>query len=465
MCKKILLIAPLSEQYSGIKNYGVPSIGVHRLASFLNANGQDVTVYDCNIHNLEDFLNTTYDYIGISILNNTLVLSLELIIKLQKRFPNTPIICGNAESTVNYETIFYCTDVEMIITGEGELPMLELCNGKPIEEIKGIIHRKHGEPITDNLLWEYYKDLDFGKMQWNTYFDKNLELNPESKDKVIRLVTSSHCRQNCTFCSLTTLHKFSCGKSVKPAVLTGEQIKILIQRAKDQIVGGITHVYFVEDCILPFKERIDDFCYALKAFPDLKYLVQSETTKMNQEVLKKLADSNVIHCSYGVENCSIKVRKAMGKPQNEQHLEDLIGWSYELGIKCYYLIILFSPEVTIDDLIINYNTLTRWQSDKRVITSCEPFMMPYKMSRIYNRLHEFQWEQKVLSNGKIIKYPTYILPDDPQAREIMLEMQKELPDYINEKSKKLTSGHQSKNYTGEWIIELLGDKLKQKKYL
>lgn len=464
--KKVLLIAPLSEQYSGIRNYGVPSIGVHRLASFLNANGHYAEVYDCNLDdNIDKYLyKEKWDFFGISILNNTLLLSIKLIIKLEKLFSNIPVVCGNAESTVNFETILQNTFVSYIITGEGELPMLDLCNEVPVEKIKGIIYRKHGEPITDNLLWSYYEHIDFRKMRWDEYFNLNLKINPKSTEKIIRLVTSSHCRRNCTFCSLTGLHKFSCGKSVKPAYLSGDQIKILIQKAIDQI-PGIETIYFCEDSILPVAERIDDFCSALKSFPQLRYMVQTETDKVSFNIIKKLSEANVFHISFGVENCSPKIRRCMGKPQDEQKIDNIISWCSQLNVRCYYLIILFSPEVTIEDLIINYNILTKWQNDKRVIVSVEPFMYSYKMSRVYNQLHDFQWQVDILPNGKKVKYPTYILPDDMNAREIMLEMQKELPQYIKDCVKKEGHIHESKDITGKYLIEYLGLKLKQKNYI
>src|SRR5574343_515353 len=97
--KRVLLIAPLSEQYSGIRNYGVPSIGVHRLASFINANGHEEVVYDCNIHGgIEKYLEESWDIIVISILNDTLALSLEMFIRLEKQCPESLLVAGGAET-------------------------------------------------------------------------------------------------------------------------------------------------------------------------------------------------------------------------------------------------------------------------------------------------------------------------------------------------------------------------------
>lgn len=467
--KKVLLIAPLSEEYSGIRNYGVPSLGVHRLSSYLNAHGHYCEVYDCNIHGkIEPYLEKEkWDIIGISILNNTLALSLELFLRLEKEYPDVLLVCGNAEAIVNYSDVFDNTNVNIVVLGEGELPMLDICNDKPLGEIKGLILRNRSVEINDNLLWDYYKDIDFIKQGWRDYWAKNRqeqENDKEHEKNVVRLVTSSHCNRNCSFCSLTKLHEFSCGSRVKPAMLNTDQIKFLINRIITQI-PETTHVYFVEDSILPKKSRIDEFCDALKSFSHLKYFVQSETDKLDYDIVKKLSESNVVHITCGVENCSPRIRKLMGKPQNEQNIENIISWCYEFNIRCYYLIILFDPNVIIDDLIINYETLTKWQHDKRLTVSVEPFMMPYRQARIWYQDFDFEYEFKTLSNHKILKQPTIIYPKNKQARELMMEFRKLIPEYMKAFEEESGHIHKSKDHTGKIYIKLLGDLLKQKKYI
>lgn len=461
--KKILLIAPLTENYSGIRNYGVPSIGVHRLASFLSNHGFEVTVYDCNIHDdIKPFFENEYDVIGISILNDTLALSLEMFLKLKKLFPDALLVAGGAESILNYQEIFDNTQCNIIILGEGEIPMLQLLSGMPPDRIDGIIYRRIGLPIIDSFFWHFYENIDFEKMGWREYWKRNEDNNdPNNKDKVVRLVTSSHCNRGCSFCSLTRLHEFSCGQKIKPAWLNGEQIKILIQRVIDQL-PETTHIYFVEDSILPTRDRIDDFCSALEPFKDrLKFLVQTETDKVDRDIIKKLADSSVMHISFGVENCSPKVRKGMKKPQNAEKIEQIIAWCNEFNIRCYYLIILFTPESTIDDLTINYETLTRWQNEGKVVVSVEPFMMPYKGADYYNMDYEFDYKITKLSNRKVLKHPYIIYPKDAAAKKLMLQFRDLLPGYLNKFNEAEGHKHRSKDHTGKVIVKLLGDLLKK----
>jgi radical SAM superfamily enzyme YgiQ (UPF0313 family) len=459
--KKVLLIAPLSEQYAGIRNYADPPLGVHRLSSFLKAHGQDVTVYDCNIHGSID-MERKWDIIGISILNDTLILSLEMFLRLEKEQPQALLVAGNSEATMNYSAIFENTNVNIVIIGEGEFPMLDLCNDKPLHEIKGIIYKNPAVPITDDLLWHYYKDIDFSKMGYHEYWN----LDKDSKrNKTLRLVTSTHCRRNCDFCSLTMMHKFACGKSVKPAMLSGEQIQILIDRALQQI-KGLKYCYFCEDSILPTSDRVDDFCKGISKYKgQLKFLVQTETDKVNYEIIKKLAENEVIHISFGVENCSENIRKSMGKKQNAEKIENIIEWCNKFNIRCYYLIILFYPSSTVEDLVINYKTLSRWIKSNKVTVSVEPYTMPYRGARLYNRDFEFEYKIQKLSNGNVVKHPYLVYPDDEEAKNIMLEFMYRQKDFLKEYIKDKGFKNYSKDLTGAGNIELLGVLLKEKGYL
>lgn len=463
---KILLIAPLSAEYSGVRNYGVPSIGVHRLASFLGAHGQQVSVYDSNIDKESDYLPRKYNIIGISILNDTLALSLEMFIKLRQLHPDSLLVAGGAEAILNYQEIFDNTDVDVVVLGEGELPMLALCDGVNPEKIAGIIYRNRAKEVTNDLLWDYYKDIDFIKMGWREYWRRN-ELVGDSaanaKEQFVRLVTASHCNRGCSFCSVTRMHEFACGRRVPPAYLSGAQIEVLLNRIIEQL-PETTGVYFVEDSILPTMKRLDDFCNTLKKFKGrLKFLVQTETDKTTREVVEKLADAGVIHISFGVENCSPRIRKLMHKPQNEERIENIISWCNEFGIRCYYLIILFSPESTLEDLDINYQTLTRWQNEGKVTVSVEPFMMPYRGAEIYNGDYDFGYKTTALSNGKILKHPYIIYPKDPQVRLLMEEFKVKTPLYLERAKQETGHQHISKDYTGKVYVKLLGDVLSKYK--
>ncbi|MDI6787974.1 MAG: radical SAM protein [Planctomycetota bacterium] len=459
--KEVLLVAPLSEEFSGKRNYGDPSLGVHRLAAFIGSHGHKVTLYDCNIHDgqyFNDILLGHFDIIGISILNDTLKLSLELLITLRRHFPFALLVAGGAESILNYQEIFDNTDTNAVILGEGELPLLHLCNDRPVGDIKGIIWRKRSEIISNDWLWNFYKEMDFSKLGYREYWEKRKQFTPENMIyKTIRLVTSTHCNRKCSFCSVTRMHEFACGRMVSPAYLEKDKLIILLNRIKEQIPEA-TRIYFCEDSVFTLRKRTDEFIEALQSCPHFDYLVQTETDKVDEDIIRRLAEARTIHISFGVENCSTRIRKLMGKPQDAEKIEKIIYWCLKYGVQPYYLIILFDPNSTIDDLWINVETLTRW-IDKGCIVSIEPFMMPYKGALVWYQDFDMGYKFMRLSNGKVLKHPYIIYPKDPQVRQIMERFRELLPSRVEDMKKELGIAQESKNFTGKVMVKLLKDLL------
>jgi len=428
-----------------------------------------VEVYDCNLHapeQLDALLGRPWDIIGISILADTLRLTLEMFIRVRREQPNALLVAGGPEATLNYQDIFDLSDADVAVLAEGERPILEMADGKPLCDIPGVIHRRRAMPVTNQAMWDYYRDLDWAAMGWPEYWEKNETLgDAKGKNKVVRIVTTTHCnRKGCSFCSVVRIREFACGHRVAPAFLDGKHVEATIERILTQLPEA-THIYFMDDTFLPVPSRIGEFCDALARFKGrVKFMVQTDTDRVTREVVRRLADAGVVHVSCGVESCSARLRKIVGKPQNEQRIEDIIGWCKEFGVQCYYLIILFVPESTMEDLRINYRTLTRWQDEGTVSVSVMPYMIPYRGSNMWYSTHEFAYRTFTLSNGKVLKQPYMIYPSDPTVRAVMEKFRERSPEYIERMNREQGHSRQSKNYTGKVYIQLLGDLLREGGY-
>lgn len=456
--KRVLLISPITLKHTGIENFGDPAIGIHRIAAYLRDYDQLVEVYDSNVcsYSFESaFQDRHFDIIGISILANTLIESLEFVKKLRGYFPKAKIIAGGIEASLNYQTILDNSLVDAVALAEGEDVMLEVCEGKPLGLIKGLVVKNYAEPITNERLWKYWSKFDFTKTGQKEYWNFTREVQKEDWPPVVRLVTSSHCNRKCTFCSTRLWHQQACGKEVPVAYLSPEQIEILLVRIKKQL-PETKRIYFCEDQLLVTKQRAFDLIPVFKKF-DFEYLVQTSTWMLTEEIVKELAQARVVHITCGVENASAYVRKTMGKPQDEKRIEDIIDWCHQYGVRCYYLIILFPAKTRMEDLWINYKTLTRWMK-QGVTISIEPYEMLYRGSLDYDSPYDFEYKTSSLDGFKL-KEPTIVLPEDPQAREAMFKFRKRWPEYRKQRSEKEKQNHFFKGATGKWMVSLLGELL------
>jgi len=374
-------------------------------------------------------------------------------------FPDAKIIAGGIEASLNYQTILDNSPVDAVALAEGEDAMLEVCKGTPLGLIKGLVVKNYAEPITNERLWKYWDRFDFTKTGQEEYWKFTRSVHEGDWPPVVRLVTSSHCNRRCTFCSTRLWHQQACGEKVPVAYLSPTQVGTLLKRIKQQL-PKTKRIYFCEDQLLVTKQRAFDLIPVFKKF-DFEYLIQTGTWMLTEEIVRELALARVVHITCGVENASAYVRKSMNKPQNEKRIEDIIGWCHKYGVRCYYLIILFPAKTRLEDLRINYETLTRWM-EQGVTISVEPYEMLYRGSLDYDSPYDFEYKTFSL-DGFNLREPTIVLPEDLEARKVMFEFRKRWPEYREQKAKEESQNHFFKGATGKWMVSLLGELLNDRK--
>jgi radical SAM superfamily enzyme YgiQ (UPF0313 family) len=449
---RVLLIGP-SKRTSGVANWGAPPLGVHRLAAWLRSRveGVDVEVCDpCLTGPPSGALFEGRDLIGFSPLNETLPSDLALMHRAHNLNPTAILVAGGVEATLNYQTILDKSPVEWIVLGDGERPLEAIVRGE--SDIPGTVRRIHNQSLNGSHPWDYYCAMDFGAMNYPTYWEQTAGLykKPPWEDiRTVRLVTSTHCNRGCAFCSVTQWHKASVGRVVPPAILSADQLLSLCARVKREVPETRT-VYFCEDDFCQSRQRVEEFCLHSHEL-GLSYLVQTHSSRVDGALVETLAAGGVRHLTLGIENASEHVLESFHKRQDLGRVPDIIHWCNDAGIVPYLLIILFAPASTVADLWENVTTLSEWMEMGARI-SIEPYTMPYRGAPLYDSLHEFGWNRMAVDGTKeVVKHPTVILPDDPQARAVMFEFERRWGGYKADHA----AAHSYKGTTGALMLALL----------
>ena len=105
-------------------------LGVLSLASYLNANGHDASVFDryYRKENIGEFLDREKpDIIGISVITNRFMIDALDISKLAKKRSIT-VIWGGPMATQIPEVILENENIDYVSLGEGEITWLEIAN-------------------------------------------------------------------------------------------------------------------------------------------------------------------------------------------------------------------------------------------------------------------------------------------------------------------------------------------------
>lgn len=463
---KVLLVGPCRRIVES-RFVSMP-LGISRVSSWLNNHGHQADLYDININkeSLEDVIKQGhYCVIGFSPLHCCLEHDLGAINMAKKISPTSLLVCGGIESTLNFQQILDNSPADVVVLAEGEQPMLDICDGRPLGDIDGIIHRRYAKPISKEALWDYNKDLDYKAMRYNEYWEQTQALykDPdETEVKTARLFTMSHCPMNCTFCSVRKFHDSACGVRVRSVRLDAKQMANCVKRLK-KTYPDLKTAFFVEDEFCLDKKRVFEFCDIVKNW-GLTYICLARIDSMEEEMVKKMAETGFRVISFGAESLSQHVCDTLNKHQDCSLIEPAVKLCLKHGIKPYMTLILFTTEGTLDDLLIDYKGLKRLLK-MDVGLSIEPYVMPLHGSSLYEQTeNSFQHMMfDIPGTNKKIKKPVAAYPKDRRVRAVFNEFEKVFYEYREEQGKKV--GHKEKTFQARCVLDVVGDILKKKKYL
>lgn len=470
---KVLLASPIQKD-AQVQNWGAPSLGIIRIAEYVRTtlgDGVDLLFYDPQIDAfdpIEKWKDEKISILGLSLLHYTIFDSLVFLNEFKKAHPETLIVIGGNEAGANYQDVFDKAPIDIAVTAEGEETFVDIIQWrmgiKKLEDIDGIIFRKYAKPITEEAFWKYNRNIDFSRYRYQNYWDSISALyeDPDfEKINYVRIMTTSHCNRKCSFCSLANVRVNACGKKAEPCALTGEQIMYLIEKVHEQLPKVRTIYFCTDDVFYPNRQNFLDFIELYKQSGyDYRILIQTSTYSLNKEDFPLLKSINCQHITLGYENCSESVRKSLKKPQKKAKMDELIALGKKHKIQIYVLIMLMPPEVTMDDLKENYETLSKWVLKDKVQISVEPVIYPYRGTEIFEQGYDLHYETE--KRGEIeYRDAKFIWPKDPEVRSLCRELMNKRDSFVESYFKDLPHKHMFKGATGVAIISLLGELLRK----
>ena len=181
--KKVLRVGPSTPRAITDLRFVTSPLGVHYIATYLNAYGHKAEVYDCNIalNNGKSFADTVkgddWDIIGFSCLEACIEYDIARIHEAKRLKPKVLLVAGGTGASLNYQTLFEKSPLDIVILAEGEVPMLDLCEDVYFQEIDGIVFRKYAKVLNQGEWKDIRKDLDVEAMIADKYWERTASLN------------------------------------------------------------------------------------------------------------------------------------------------------------------------------------------------------------------------------------------------------------------------------------------------
>lgn len=341
---KTMLINPSQDT-----KYPQPPLGLASIAAVLEKNNCHVEILDANTSQLSESMIVkkagNADIIGITALTPVINSAMRIAKGIKQTNPNSTILLGGPHATILPEEILNnVPEIDIIVRGEGEETIVELCtvleNDKSIENIHGITYRNNNTikttpsrpPIMnlDSLPFLAYHLLPLDKYKLHP---------PHGREHpFMAMLTSRGCPYNCIFCSKSVFGSKFRGQSPERIV---DEIVYLKERF------GIKEIAFYDDVFTLKQKRIMQFLKELKERDlDIPWTCEARADLVTGELLREMKKAGCYMIAYGIESGNQTILNNLRKKITIEQVRYAIEATRKAGIQSVGYFMLGSPRET-----------------------------------------------------------------------------------------------------------------------
>ncbi|MCH8003686.1 MAG: B12-binding domain-containing radical SAM protein [Nanoarchaeota archaeon] len=263
---------------------------------------------------IEDFKKIIEEYkpdlIGVSVVEVTFNMSMDLINSVKQDNPNIKVAFGGSFPITAPESVISENNVDIVCIGEAENSFVELCDKlKNNEDYTGILNlwvKKDGQTYKNRL--GNLIDLDDLPYQDWDIFDKRRIYKPMSGTigRTGCFELTRGCVFSCTFCINEHLNKIHNHKSYREKSIPRyiDEVKYF----KDKY--DLEYVYILAEMFLPTtKQRIRDFSRLWKEKVGMPFWVELRVEGVDEENARLLEEAGCSSVTVGIESGNEEYRK------------------------------------------------------------------------------------------------------------------------------------------------------------
>ncbi len=326
-------------------------------------------------------------FFGVTAYTGPMISSALEASKFVKENSSIPVVWGGIHASLVPEQTLSNEYIDMVVVGEGEIPLLMLSKALEAEinefNITGLLYKNNDGLIRGNSEIEL---LDLNTIPEVPYhlIDVSKFLPLYNGRPSFYFQTSRGCPFSCSYCYNTAFNKskWRC-LSVKNTL---DRISIIIEKYAPK------DIYFVDDNFFVDLERGKEILEGLKKF-DVSWQTQgvdiSTLKKMDNQYFQLIKDSNCSRITIGVESGSSTTRKLMNKQGTPEEIIDVIRKlsSYNIIIFCSFMC-GFQSE-SLDDIRATVSLIFKLQSiNPNVRISPIYIYTPYPGTKMFNEAIE-----------------------------------------------------------------------------
>ena len=357
-----------------------PPLGPLALASFLQARGHTVRIFDDQIERnlMKAVAEFAPDAVAVTLLCESMIPSALQASRALKAL-GLPVFWGGHMASAIPEEIARSGYVDYVGISEGEYTMLELlevAQGKRAPETvlgiayvdeNGDYHRTPDRPFAD---LREFPPLDFSLIPVERY----LSNFPFSNSQFL-IMASKGCVFRCTFCSNDDYHR--CQRRMYAREVIFHQVKTLAENYK---VDGIL---FSDELFGADKQELGAFCQSMEDLGlGLTWGAQTAIGILTREDMKMMHEAGCRLLEFGLESGSAEVRKNLHKYYDASKIDETFRNCREIGILTMANFIVGLPDETPEQVRETIRLFFRIHAD--VVSTT--FYTPIPGSQLYKTL-------------------------------------------------------------------------------
>jgi radical SAM superfamily enzyme YgiQ (UPF0313 family) len=254
------------------------SFSVRSISSYVKGKGFEARTIHYHSGKKDDFfselseksLNAIYEHskdcavVGISLLSTHYLKRAIQINNFLKSKIKSPIVWGGVP--VICDPAFYLCHADLVCTGEGEIPIVDLLSGKKAEEVRGLLHKNKSGRLIKNDIPDLLdlNDTPIPYFDFDNTFVMKADAISSLKDdptplylqskKGYRIFPIRGCPYSCAFCSNNQIKKAFKNKGPVLRSTRPDRIIFELKKAKE-IIPGLRSIMFYEDDFMVRREE------------------------------------------------------------------------------------------------------------------------------------------------------------------------------------------------------------------
>ena len=367
MSRVLLIYPPVSRQkiYGAFAKVGAqqPPLGLLYLAAYLRTNGHTVAFRDSALFNdsefhLQEIIESFEpDLIGIYVSTVAVPVVAVLARSIKQNNSHVPIVIGGPHPTaMPYESFAQMPEIDYVVRGEGEKPLLNLVNalgqGGDISDISALGYKRDGLPSVNRAM-DLVEDIDTLPFPAYDLLSSFYDYRPAAINyrrlPVAAVFTSRGCPFRCVFCG-------SGSNEVKVRFHSPARTLENIERLVKDF--NIREIMINDDTFTVDNKRVYAICEKLeKLHRDCGLIwcanIQVSTIR-SADLLKAMKRAGCWLVMPGVESGNPDILKLIKKAIDLEKVREVFRWAREAGLYVKPSYIIGHPgetEASINDTI------------------------------------------------------------------------------------------------------------------